>query len=87
MFPSIQIEDAPPRYRRLVTVAQFCQKHQDLTESAVRWLIHQAKSRNSAKSLSKPNGFDMVIFRRGRRVLLDEDQYARWMDMQHQKDK
>lgn len=82
MFPSHEVASPPPRNRQLSTVIQFCQKHQDLTESAVRWLIHQSKPRHRAKSLTKPNGFDMVIFRRGRRVLLDEDQYSLWLEMQ-----
>ena len=82
MSPSNEVVGMSPRYRRLSTVTQFCQKHQDLTESAVRWLIHQSKPRHSAKSLTKPNGFDMVIFRRGRRVLLDEDQYSLWLENQ-----
>lgn len=73
---------APPSYRRLSTVAQFSQNHHDLTESAIRWLIHQAKPRDRAKSLTEPNGFDMVIVRRGRRVLLDEDQYSVWLENQ-----
>ena len=82
MSPSNEAVGTSPRHRRLSTVIQFCQKHQDLTESAVRWLIHQSKPRHRTKSLTKPNGFDMVIFRRGRRVLLDEDQYALWLEMQ-----
>ena len=76
---------SPPRYRRLSTVAQFSQNHQDLTEAAIRWLIHQAKPRDRAKSITESNGFDMVIVRRGRRVLLDEDQYSSWLENQQVK--
>ena len=84
MFPSPEVASAPARNRRLSTVQQFCRNHPDLTESAVRWIIYQSKPRHHTKSLTKPNGFDMVIFRRGRRVLLDEDQYCLWLEMQNE---
>jgi len=73
---------AAPRNRKLLSVAQFCRDHEELTESALRWLIHASKPRHHAHSLTKPNGFDMVIVRRGRRVFLDCDKYDEWLDMQ-----
>ena len=69
--------------RALATVSQFCRVlHPELTESALRWLIHCSKPRHASKSLVKPNGFDKVIVRRGRRVYLDDDQYYIWLDAQ-----
>ncbi|MBN8550107.1 MAG: hypothetical protein J0M12_12385 [Deltaproteobacteria bacterium] len=55
--------------RRLIPVAHFNEYHPDPTEAAIRWMIFTNK-----------NGFNRCIVRRGRRVLIDEVEYFRWLE-------
>lgn len=55
--------------RRLIPVPQFNHYHPDPTPAALRWLIFTNK-----------NGFERCVVRRGRRVLIDEIEYFRWLD-------
>ena len=61
---------------RILPVREFCNTHPWPTESAMRWLIFNADK----------NGFDQVIRRVGRRVLIDEHAFFEWIENQ-QKEK
>jgi hypothetical protein len=53
----------------LRTVKQFVQECPAFTEQGIRWLIFNAES----------NGFSAVIVRVGRRVLLDREEFRRFL--------
>lgn len=56
--------------RRLLTVSQWNQFHSWPTPAGLRHLIFY----------SQTNGFDRVIRRAGRRVLIDESAFFQWID-------
>jgi hypothetical protein len=60
--------------RRLLPIPQFNQYHPDPSPAALRWLIFTNK-----------DGFDRCVVRRGRRVLIDENEYFHWLDVQNKK--
>ncbi len=65
----------PTAPRRLTSVANLSKRHDGLSESSVRWLIHCSKPRHGAKSLTPANGLADAIVHIGRRVLIDEDRF------------
>jgi len=54
---------------RIMTITQFCEANPAFSENAIRALIFDRKA----------NGFDSVIRRIGRRVLISEDDFAEWL--------
>lgn len=75
--------DRPPR--RLFTLTKFAERHSDFTTlSAITNQVFKAQTRHSTKGEISGNGMLEygVIVRNGRRVLLDEDAYFRWLDAQ-----
>ena len=60
------------RVRRLIPVPKFNEYHPDPTPAALRWMIFTNK-----------NDFNRCIVRRGKRVLIDENEYFRWLDEQN----
>lgn len=67
-----QVEFQNPT-RILLTVKQFAQKHNFLSESALRKLIFQRKA----------NGFSNVIKRINKKILIDESALFSWIDAQN----
>lgn len=59
--------------RKLFTVTQWAQHHLWPTTSGLRHLIFYAKN----------NGFEKVIRRSGKRILIDEDAFFKWLDDQN----
>jgi len=57
---------------RYFTVKQWQKKHEWPREGGLRHLIFNAKQ----------NGFDSVIRRVGRRILIDEQAFLKWVDQQ-----
>ncbi len=57
--------------RNLKSVAQFAAES-PFTEAQVRWWIFNAQA----------NGLHIAIIRIGRRVYIDVDAFARWIDQQ-----
>ena len=55
--------------RKLIPIPQFNDYHPDPTPAALRWLIFTNK-----------DDFKRCLVRRGRRVLIDEAEYFRWLD-------
>jgi hypothetical protein len=58
--------------RRLIPVPKFNDYHPDPTPAAIRYLVFTNK-----------DGFCRCVVRRGRRVLIDEEQYFAWLDDQN----
>jgi hypothetical protein len=56
------------------TVPQLAAKFPAFTEGGLRWLVFNAKY----------NGFQQVIVRVGRRVLIDETRFVEWLRNQRQ---
>lgn len=63
---------APPRPAppRLIPVPQWPEHHPWPSVAGLRWLIFNARE----------NGFDQVVRRVGRRVLVDEQAFFRWVE-------
>ena len=75
--------ELPPR--RLFTLPKFAEQHSNFTTlSAITNQVFKAQPRHSTKGKIPGNGMlDYgVIVRIGRRVLIDEDAYFRWLDAQ-----
>lgn len=74
--------------RRFATVRQIpgIPEYKWLTESAIRHHIFGAESRtNSAGETIPGNGFGRAILRIGRKILIDLDEFDRWLD-EHRQD-
>lgn len=65
-------ESTKVNIRRLIPVPKFNEYHPDPTPAALRWMIFTNK-----------NDFNQCIVRRGRRVLIDEMKYFKWLDEQN----
>jgi len=61
---------------RLIPVKQFAKTHPWPSESGLRHLIFNCND----------NGFDRVLKRVGRRILIDEEAFYKWVDNQNQQD-
>lgn len=71
--------------RNNLTVKQFAKKHEAFSEGSLRFLIFNSKERkNSAGDKISGNGMIEagVIARLGRRVLIDEARFFKWIDQQ-----
>ncbi len=55
---------------RLRTLRQLAERNPAFTEGALRWHVFN----------SKHNGLDCAIVRVGRRVLIDEAEFSRWLE-------
>ena len=60
--------------RKLIPVTQWNDHHPWSPQGGLRFLIFNAEK----------NGFDKVIRRAGRRVLIDEQAFFQWMDAQNE---
>lgn len=79
--PQVTKADTPPR--RLYTLPKFAEQHSNFTTlSAITNQVFKAQPRHSTKGEIPGNGMlDFgVIVRNGRRVLIDEAAYFRWLD-------
>jgi hypothetical protein len=66
--------------RTLLTVRQFADKHPAFSGGALRYLIFNAKPRLTADGAMRSNGLDAALVRLGKRVLIDEAAFFRWLD-------
>ena len=66
--------DSPIQSRRLIPVTKWNERHEWPPIGGLRHLIFHAKS----------NGFDRVVKRVGRRVLIDEQAFFEWLDTQNE---
>jgi hypothetical protein len=70
--------------RRLLTVKQVSERHPGITERTLRYWIFNAtekRSRDRRRLEVVPgNGFDRVILRKGKKVLIDEIALFDWLE-------
>ena len=59
---------------RLIPLVHFNRYYPDPSTAALRWLI-----------FTKPDGFERCVVRRGRRILIDEAEYFRWLKGRNEK--
>lgn len=64
-----QNDQTPGFIRRLIPVQQFNEYHPDPSPAALRWLI-----------FTNRKDFKRCVVRRGHRLLIDEQEYFRWLD-------
>jgi hypothetical protein len=60
--------------RRLRTVRQFCQENPAFTIGSIRWLLFHRQT----------NGLEHAVIKIGRRLLIDEDKFFTWLDVQNE---
>jgi hypothetical protein len=73
-----------PQPRTLLTVRQFADKHQAFPQGSLRNLIFLAESRKTSKGIIKSNGLDSALVRIGRKLLIDEAKFFKWIDEQQE---
>lgn len=61
-------------FENLRTLQQLAARNPAFSENALRWHVFHAKS----------NGLDRAIVRVGRRVLIDEIEFSRWLESKRQ---
>jgi hypothetical protein len=84
-MPETTVDVSP---RDLLTVGQFAERWQAWTEPALRNLLLNAKDRlNSLGETIEGNGLEEAgaVVRLGRRVLIDERAFFRWIAAQQKK--
>jgi hypothetical protein len=65
----------------LVSLAELASEHRHFPVPTLRDLIYHAEPRLTARGESIPaNGFASCIVRVGRRVLIDRDAFASWIE-------
>ena len=69
-FDTEQNGAIPMAYENLRTVKQIAQTNPAFSEASLRWMIFNASK----------NGFDRVIVKLGRRVLIDIEAFDRWIE-------
>jgi hypothetical protein len=65
--------------RPLFSVKQFSEKHPAFTQPSLRALIDKARERYSSHGVIVGNGLAPAIVRIGRKVLIDEEAFFRWL--------
>ena len=66
--------DRSSSVRRLIPIPHFNKYHPDPSPASLRWLVYTNK-----------NDFGRCVVRRGRRILIDEEQYFKWLDERNKK--
>ncbi len=76
-----------PPVRSVLSIAQFCRTYPVWTESAIRSLIFNAAARQSSKGEAPGNGLAEfgAIHRLGRKVLIDDYRFFKWLDARQNK--
>ena len=84
MHESLPFPSAPPR--ALFTVRQFSERLPAFSQASLRRLIYYALPRRlrvGGRVVEVPaNGFEPVLIRVGRRVLIDEVRFFEWIKLQ-----
>lgn len=85
---SLPFPSAPAR--AIFTVRQFAERHPAFSQSALRSLIYSAAPRHRNTGLRvvdlPANGFEHVLVRVGRRVLIDEVKFFAWIESQQHRE-
>lgn len=76
--------DVPSPRPAFFTVAQFSERNPVFTEPAVRNMVFKAESRESSLGLIPSNGLIEcgAIVRLGRKVLIHEEKFFKWIEAQ-----
>lgn len=69
--------------RPLYSVKRFSEKHPAFSQSSLRNLIDRSRERYSSRGPVEPNGLAVALVRVGRRVLIDEEAFFRWLAEQN----
>jgi hypothetical protein len=65
----------------LASLAELASQHPQFPLPTLRDLVYHAEPRLTARGETiPPNGFGSCIVRVGRRVLIDRDAFARWLE-------
>ncbi len=68
--------------RTLLTVRQFADKHPAFSQGSLRNLIFLAEKRKTSMGVVNGNGLDVALVRIGRKLLIDESNFFKWIDAQ-----
>lgn len=71
MALNVSVQNTPVPPRTLLTVNQFADKHPAFSVGGLRWQIFNAVNNGLGES--------QAIIRLGKRVLIDEDYYFKWV--------
>ena len=77
--------DLPPQIPILLTVRQFSDKYPAFPQGSLRNLIFLAESRETSKGTIEGNGLEIALVRIGRKLLIDESKFFKWIELQNQK--
>ena len=77
--------DLPPQVRALSTVRQFSEKYPAFSQGSLRNLIYLSTERYSSKGKIPGNGLAIALVRIGRKLLIDESKFFKWIELQNQK--
>ena len=69
----------------LSTIRQFSEKYPAFSQGSLRNLIHLSTERYSSKGKIPSNGLDIALVRIGRKLLIDESKFFKWIELQNQK--
>ncbi len=68
---------------RLIPVTEWNQHHEWPPQGGLRHLIFHTKDRkNSSGQTTQRNGLDVALVRVGRRILIDEAKFFKWLHSQ-----
>ncbi len=77
-FPGI------PQLPTLLTVRQFSDKHPAFPQGSLRNLIFLSENRKTSKGTIIGNGLDIALIRIGKKLLIDEIKFFKWVDAQQE---
>tara|TARA_R110002073_G_scaffold336383_2_gene532777 strand:- start:186 stop:407 length:222 start_codon:yes stop_codon:yes gene_type:complete len=66
----------------LLTVRQFAEKHPAFSQGSLRNLIFLSESRKTSRGIIAGNGLNIALVRIGRKLLIDEAGFFKWIDVQ-----
>jgi hypothetical protein len=78
-------ENIPAHLPNLYPVRLFSEKYPAFSQGSLRNLIHLSAERHSSKGKIPGNGLDAALVRIGRKLLIDEVKFFRWIEQQNQK--
>jgi hypothetical protein len=82
--PRISVVMREPQRKKFLTVRQVTELHPGISERTLRHWIFGAKERRSwerGEVRTIPgNGFDQVMIRKGKKILIDEIALLDWLD-------
>ena len=71
--------------RCLWTVKQIAQRNPAFSEGGLRNLIFLAEARRTKKAIIRGNGLGEALVRIGRKLLIDEELFFKWIEQQQKR--